>query len=130
MTTHNDDAVREVERQQRAARRHTTSTPRNDEPTTADLTRELHYTPIAGVTLALCPSCSAPSVTDDGWKARAEGAWAVRDRLAAENARLRAVIEDALGLIETASSRSRILRARDVLRDAITDDPQPASKAR
>jgi hypothetical protein len=42
MTTHNDDAVREVEREQRAARRHTTSTPRNDEPTPADLTRELH----------------------------------------------------------------------------------------
>lgn len=42
MTTSNDDAVREVEREQRAARRHTTSTPRADEPTTADLTRELH----------------------------------------------------------------------------------------
>ncbi len=43
MTTSNDDAVREVEREQRVARRHTTSTPRADEPTKADLTRELHY---------------------------------------------------------------------------------------
>ncbi len=43
MTTINDDAVREVQRQQRAERRDKTSTPRNDKPTTADLTRELHY---------------------------------------------------------------------------------------
>lgn len=32
MTTHNDDAAREVQRQQRAARRHATSTPRAGTP--------------------------------------------------------------------------------------------------
>ena len=42
MTTHNDDAVREVTRKQRAERRNATRTPRNDKPTPADLTRELH----------------------------------------------------------------------------------------
>lgn len=36
MTTHNDDAVREVTRQQRAERRNKTRTPRNDKPTRAD----------------------------------------------------------------------------------------------
>lgn len=38
----------------------------------------------------------------------------------AEYDRLREAVDTALGLIETASSRARILRARDVLRLALS----------
>lgn len=77
MTTHNDDAVREVTRQQRAERRNATSTPRNDKPTKADLTRELHH--------------MRTQVEQHGFPGT-RAVLAELERLRAENARLIAVL--------------------------------------
>jgi hypothetical protein len=79
MTTHNDDAVREVTRQQRAERRNKTSTPRNDKPTRADLERELHY--------------MASQVEQHGFPGT-RAVLAELERLSKENAKLRQAVQD------------------------------------
>lgn len=50
-----------------------------------------------------------------------------RDKARAERDRYREAIGQALGLIETASSRTRILQARDVLREAVEPRRKGAS---
>lgn len=79
-----------------------------------------YYHPVPGATLAMCPQCSAPVGLT--MHTAADYETHIRPHIAALEAqrdRLREAITLAHGLIETASSRHRILQARDVLAAAL-----------
>jgi hypothetical protein len=69
----------------------------------------------------ICEVCEKPAV--DGLHDEQEGTMfcgsCAVSLIAGECDRYREAIDQALGLIETASSRARILKARDVLRAAV-----------